>query len=290
MSLLFSALVTGLVLGGLYALAATGLSLVYGVMRLVNLAHGGLVILAAYGAYVVVTALGLDPLVSLLVVVPAMFLIGWLLQRAFLDRLVRRGSLDAGMVTTLAIAFIIQTLLLQVFSTEPRTFTPPYISRGVPVLGVTVPAAYLLCLGVAVLVAGGLHALLSWTSIGRQVRAAAEDAETARLMGIRVERMYNLTFAAAAAVSAVAGVLIGVAFSFTPITSDIYLLKGFAVVVLGGLGSMAGTLIAALILGAVEGVGASVFGGGYRDLVTYAFFLLILILAPNGLFGRRSHL
>lgn len=288
MELLLSGLLTGLFLGGLYALAAFGLSLVYGVMGLVNLAHGDLMILAAFLAYSLTAALQLDPLASLVLVSPAMFVLGYATQGALINRLLRKRSLEAGLVTTLGLSLILQTVLLDVYTSQARTFTPGYAARGTTFFGITVPNSYLLCFGVALAVAAGTHVLVRRTSFGRQARAAAEDAVTARLMGIRVERTYKLMFGLAAALSAVAGVLIGVAFSFTPTTGTIYLLKGFAVVVLGGLGSVTGTLVAGLALGALEGLGASLFGGSYRDLVTYTVFLLILVLAPNGLFGGRS--
>jgi len=286
--LLLSGLVTGLFLGGLYALSAFGLSLVYGVMGLVNLAHGDFMILAAFLSFSLTGVLHLDPLVSLVLVSPCMFVLGYAIQGTLINRLLSKRSLEAGIVTTLGLSLILQTVLQDVYTSQVRTFTPGYAARGTTFFGITVPNSYLLCFGVALAVAAGTHMLVRRTSFGRQARAAAEDPVTARLMGIRVERTYNLTFGLGAALSAVAGVLIGVAFSFTPFTGTTFLLKGFAVVVLGGLGSIVGTLVAGLALGAVEGLGASIFGGSYRDLVTYAVFLLILLLAPNGLFGGRS--
>ncbi len=288
MKLLLSGLVAGLVLGGLYATAALGLSLVYGVLGLVNLAHGEIMILAAYLTYVLGTTWHLDPLLALVLVVPLMFLFGWALQWTFLNRLLARGSLEAGLVTTLGLSLVIQTLLLQGFSSDAKTFTPSYISRGTTVAGITIPNSYLLCLFVAVAVTLGVHSLIHRTSFGRQARATAEDVTTARLMGIRVQRVYGTMFGLGAAVSAVAGVLVGVAFSFTPGSGVSYLLKGFAVVVLGGMGSILGTLAGGLLLGGLEGVGANLFGGGYRDLVAYLGFLVILLLAPHGLFARRA--
>lgn len=288
MRLAFSGLVTGLLLGGLYATAALGLSLVYGVLRLVNLAHGDFMILGAYLTYSLVDGPGLDPLVSLLVVVPVMFVSGWLVYQIFLNSLLQRGSLEAGMVTTLGLSLVIQTLLLQRYTSEAKTLTPEYVSRGTTIFGTAIPHSYVLCLVVAAVLTSALHLLMTRTSFGRQARAASENAETASLMGIRVERINGITFALGAALSAVAGVLIGVAFSFTPVTGVSYLLKGFAVVVLGGLGSVLGTFTAGLLLGGFEGVGASIFGGGYRDLVAYVAFLAVLVALPRGLFASEG--
>lgn len=287
LNLLISGLVTGVLLGGLYAMSALGLSLVYGVMGLVNLAQGDLMMLAAYLTFSLTMATHMDPLLALVVVVPAMFVLGWLIQATLLNRLLRNGALEAGLVITLGLSLILETILLQVYSSNGQTFTPGYLSGGFSLLGTRVPATYLLCFGVAVVATTGVYLFLRRTSVGRQIRAASENPAIARLMGIRVDRMYSLTFGLAAALGAIAGVLIGLTFSFTPTTGAVYLLKGFAVVILGGLGSIEGTLFAGLALGGIEGLGAAIFGGGYRDLVTYTIFLIILVAAPTGLLGRR---
>lgn len=287
MELLIGGLVSGLLLGGLYAVAALGLTVVYGVMGVVNLAHGEIMILAAYATYALTEATGLDPLLVLVVIIPLMAAFGFALQATFLNRLLRRRSFEAALVTTLGLSLMLQALMLKGFSSSARTFTPDYVSGGITVLGITVPSTYALCLGIAVAATIGMQLLMQRTSFGRQARAAAEDADTARLMGIRVERVYGTMFGLAAGLSAVAGVLVGVTFSFTPTSGIVYLLKAFAVVVLGGIGSFRGALVGGLVLGAVEGVGASIFGGGYRDLVTYIVFLGILVAAPRGIFARE---
>ncbi len=280
-----TALVSGLLLGGLFAVTALGLSLVFGVMRLINLVHGELVILGAYLAFELSTRASIDPLVSLIAVVPAVMLIGYPVQRILLTPVMRKGP-EPALLTTFGLSIIAQNVFLLIFSGDTRSLGASYATSSLTLVGIHVPTMYLIAFGFAVLLCGGAHLFLQRTAPGRAVRASAEDAEAAEVMGIDVRRVYGAIYALAAGCAAVGGVLVGLTFSFDPSAGTTYLLTGFAVVVLGGLGNIKGSFYGGLLLGLVESLGASFFGDGYRDFIGFMAFLIILSVRPQGLFGR----
>lgn len=280
-----TALVTGLLLGGLFAVTALGLSLVFGVMRLINLVHGELVVLGAYLAYELSAHASFDPLVSLLVVVPATLVLGYPVQRLLLTPVMRKGA-EPALLTTFGLSVILQNLFLLIFSGDTRSLNASYSTSSLKVVGLQVPTMYLISFAFAVVMCGGAHLILRRTAAGRAVRASAEDSEAAEVMGIDIRRVYAAIYAIAAGCAAVGGVLVGLTFSFDPSAGTTYLLTGFAVVVLGGLGNIKGTFYGGLLLGLTESIGAAFFGDGYRDFIGFVAFLLILSIRPQGLFGR----
>jgi len=284
--ILGNALVSGLLLGGLFAVTALGLSLVFGVTRLINLAHGELLVLGAYVSLVLTRALGMDPLVSILLVAPIVFLVAapvfWLL----LAPVMGRGP-EPAMLTTFGLSVIAQSLFILVFSGDSQTLPASYAAASVHVAGLNLPVMYLVSFAFGVGLCVLLDQAIRRTGLGREVRASSEDAEAAAALGVNVRRVHLLIFGVAAACAAIGGVLVGTTFSFTPTSGLSYLLSGFAVVVLGGLGSVRGTFFGALVLGVVESLGGAVAGDGYRELVGFIVFLIVLSLRPQGLFGRR---
>jgi branched-chain amino acid transport system permease protein len=282
---LATAIVTGILLGGLFAVTALGLSLVFGVMRLINLVHGELVILGAYLAFELSTHASIDPLVTLIAVVPAVALLAYPVQRVLLTPIMRKGP-EPALLTTFGLSIIAQNVFILIFSGDTRSLNAPYSTSSQSLFGIHVPTIYLISFAFAIVLCGGAHLVLSHTSAGRAVRASAEDAEAAEVMGIDIKRVYAVIYAVAAACAAVGGVLVGLTFSFDPSSGSTYLLTGFAVVVLGGLGSVKGTFYGGLLLGLIESVGAAFFGDGYRDFIGFAAFLIILGVRPQGLFGR----
>src|SRR6266487_4999023 len=285
--------VQGLLLGGLYALFATGLSLVFGVMRLVNLAHGDLSIVAAFLALVAVDHLGVNPLVTLAVVVPLMFVLGYLLQRGLLNFTLRGG--DAGqavlpsILVTFGLAVVVQNLLLEVFSADSRGLDAGSIENTSIHLSARLAVGWfpLLTLLVAVGVLVGLQLLLSRTRLGRAFRATADDTETARLMGIDHRHLYALATAIALATVAVAGIFLGIRTTFTPSLGPTRLIFAFEAVIIGGLGSLWGTLVGGLILGVAQTVGAQI-SPGWGVLAGHLVFLAVLAFRPTGLLGRAA--
>lgn len=284
---LITAIVTGVLLGGLFAVTALGLSLVFGVLRLINLVHGELVLLGAYLAYVISTHTGIDPLITLLAVVPIAFVVAFPVQKFLLTPVMGTGA-EAALLTTFGLSVIAQNLYTLIFSGDTKSLNAPYATSSMSLAGISVPAMYVIAFGFAALLCGGAHLFLQRTAAGRAVRASAEDPGAAAMMGVDTKRVYATIYGLAAACAAVGGVLAGLSFSFTPTTGTTYLLTGFAVVVLGGLGSVKGTFIGGLMLGVIESVGAAFIGDGYRDFVGFAAFLIILALRPQGLYGRTA--
>lgn len=281
-----NAVAQGVLLGGLYALFATGLSLVFGIMRVVNLAHGDFIVLAAFLAVAVVALTGLGPFLALAVVVPVMFGLGYAVQRALLSRALDRGALPP-LLVTFGLSIVIQNALLQVFSADDRRLDIGAL--GTASLGVGGQLAIgwypLIVFAVAVLSIALLQLLFSRTAIGRAFRATADDAETARLMGIDPRHAYALAVATAFAIIGLAGVFLGIRTTFSPDVGPGRLLVAFETVVIGGLGSLWGTLAGGVILGVAQTVGAKI-DPAYRELAGHLVFLAVLLVRPAGLFGR----
>jgi len=284
-SILATALVSGLLLGGLFAVTALGLSLVFGVMRLVNLAHGELLVLGAYLALELSRHAGLDPLLTIPVVAAVLFVIAVPVQRVLLEPLMSRGP-EPALLTTFALSVIAQNLFILIWSGDTQALQAPYVTSSVIAAGIRIPVTGLISFGCALVLAAAVHLLLQRTSLGRQIRASSEDAEAASVLGVNVARVHMFVFGLAAACAAIGGVLVGLTFDFTPTAGITYLISGFAVVVLGGLGSVKGTLLGAIGLGLIENVGAAFFGDSYRDFIGFAAFLVVLSLRPQGLFGK----
>jgi branched-chain amino acid transport system permease protein len=278
--------VQGILLGGLYALFATGLSLIFGVMRLVNLAHGDFSILAAFLAVVVVQTLELNPLLALIVVVPVMAGAGYGLQRLVLNRLLGRGILPAVLVT-FGLSIVIQNGLLETFSADSRRLNPGGIeTASLPVGGgLAVGWFPLLTFAVAVALLGALQLVISRSAIGRAFRAASDDGPTAGLMGIDTGRLYALAMALSLAIVAVAGIFLGVRTTFSFSSGPDRLLFAFEAVIIGGLGSLWGTLAGGVILGIAQTTGARI-SPGWGVLTGHLVFLAVLLLRPSGLFAR----
>ncbi len=278
-----NAVVQGVLLGGLYALVAAGLSLVFGVMRIVNLAHGVLAVLATYVALVLGERLGWHPFVALVVVVPLLAAVGWVLQRVLLDRALRGGEL-APLLVTFGVAVILQNLLLETFSANTRRLDVGALGtasiRITDELSVGWFPLLAALTGVAVIAA--LGQFLARTRTGRAMRATSDDQEAARLMGIDNRRLYAAATAIALGTVAVAGVFLGARTTFDPGTGATVLIFAFEAVVIGGLGSLWGTLLGGVVLGVAQAVGAAV-DPALGVLAGHLVFLVVLAFRPRGL-------
>ncbi|MND26489.1 High-affinity branched-chain amino acid transport system permease protein LivH [compost metagenome] len=278
-------LVQGVLLGGLYAMFAVGLSLMFGIMRLVNIAHGDFIVFASYLALVVVEALGLSPLASLVLVVPVMFAVGYGLQRELLNRTLGQDILPP-LLVTFGLSIILQNVLLEFFSADSRKLSQGELEvASVSLGGLSLGVMPLLVFGSALLVIGGLQLLFYKTSLGRAFRATSDDQQTAQLMGIDNRHIFGLAMALAMAVVSIAGVFLAVRTSFDPSVGPARLLYGFEAVIIGGLGSLWGTLAGGVILGVAQAVGARI-DPGWQILAGHLVFLLILVFRPRGLFPR----
>jgi branched-chain amino acid transport system permease protein len=278
----------GVLIGGLYAMFAAGLSLIFGVMRLVNIAHGDLIVLAAYIALMVTTSLGLDPLTSLVLVVPAMALIGYALQRGLLNRTLGDDLLPP-LLVTFGLSIIIQNGLLELFTADSRKLQAGAIEvQTFQIMqGVWVGALPFIQFIVAVAVIAGLQQLFYRTALGRAFRATSDDQSVAQLMGLDTRHVFAMAMALSLAVVAIAGVFLAVRANFDPSIGPARLIFGFEAVIIGGLGSMWGTLVGGVILGVAQAVGAQI-DPGWQLLAGHIAFLVILAVRPQGLFPKVS--
>jgi branched-chain amino acid transport system permease protein len=286
-----NSIVQGVLLGGLYALFATGLALLFGVMRLVNIAHGDLIVLAAFVALVCTQATGLPPLLALPVVVPLMAALGYGLQRGLLNRtLLDRtsgGSILPPLLVTFGLSIILQNLLLEIFTADSRRLQAGALETMSLELapGLAVGIMPLMVFVAALIVIGGLQFVLFRTALGRALRATSDDPETAGLMAIDQRHMFALAMAIAMAVVAIAGVFLAIRTNFDPSSGPSRLLFAFEAVIIGGLGSLWGTLAGGVILGVAQAIGARI-DPGWQLLAGHVAFLLILVVRPSGLFPR----
>lgn len=283
---LMAGAMNGLLLGGLYAITALGLSMVFGVMRQINVAHGELLVLSAYLNFSISKWMGIDPLLAVLIIAPIMFVVGYLIQRFLINPVTSKGE-EASLLTAFGISILLTNAFIIMWKADTHSLTNSYSSKGINVLGVQVPVIYLIAFALALVIVGAFGWWLKSSLTGKAIRAAALDPTTAKTLGMNPFKLYAIIYGIAAAVSAIGGTLIGTTFSFVPSSGSTWLLKGFVVVVLGGLGSINGTLLAGLILGVVEGVGGSFVGTGYKDMIGDLIFLLVLFIRPSGLLGRK---
>jgi branched-chain amino acid transport system permease protein len=281
-----SVLIQGTLLGGLYALFAIGLSLTFGIMRLVNIGHGDLIVLAAFVALIVVQVLGVHPLASLVIVIPVMAALGYLLQRGVLNRTLGESILPP-LLVTFGMSVIIENVLLQLFGADTRRLHVGALETDSLVLpgGIAIGVFPLLIFTVAVAVIAALQLLFYRTSLGRAFRATSDDAATATLMGADNRHLYALAMAIALAVTGIAGVFLAIRSNFDPSIGPGRLIFAFEAVIIGGLGSLWGTLAGAIILGIAQSVGAAL-KPEWQILAGDITFLVILVLRPNGLFQR----
>jgi len=276
--------------GDLYALFATGLSLMFGVMRIINLAHGDFIVLSAYLAVAVMGALGVNPLVALAIVAPAMFAVGYVLQRGLLNFTLGDDILRP-LLVTFGLSVVIQNVLLEVFSADSRRLQLPWLETASVHLGVQLAIGVMpaTVFAVAVIVIGGMESLLRWTALGRAFRATSDDIDTARLYGVNNKNIYALATATALAVVSIAGILLGIRTIFDPTIGPARLLYAFEVVVIGGLGSLWGTLAGGILLGVAQALGGA-FDPSWDTLAGHIVFLVVLAFRPRGLIPKTSDL
>ena len=280
-----SAIVQGTLLGGLYALFAAGLSLIFGVMRLVNIAHGDLIVLAAYLGLSTTTMLGVHPFVALLIVMPAMAGIGYVVQRGILNQTLGDDLLPP-LLVTFGLSVILQNAMLEGYSADPQKLSAGVIeTASISVGALSIGVLPLLTFGIAIAVIAGLQFIFYRTKVGRGFRAVSDNADIAQLMGLNKAHVFGLAMALALAVTAIAGILLGIRTSFDPSVGGARLIFGFEAVIIGGLGNLWGTLAGGVILGVAQTLGAKI-DPGWQLLAGHIAFLVVLAARPNGLFPR----
>ena len=282
--LVSQSIVNGLLLGGIYAVAALGLSLVFGIMDIVNLAHGHMLMVGAYVAIILFAATGTSPLVGMFLAIGLLFALGIVLQKVLLQHVVGEG-IEQPIIVLFGLALILQNIGQQVLGGDART-----ADLGIPGSGIdlgfvflSLPRAVTFVVAVSLIVSTWVF--LQYTRTGQAIRATAQNRTAAKHMGIDTDRIYVITLGIGTALAGAAGALLSMLFPIDPYVGWSYLLKAFAVVVLGGVGSILGTLVGGVVLGVSENLGALYLGGGYRNVVSLLIFLGVLLLKPEGLFG-----
>lgn len=275
----------GILLGGLYALIAIGMSMMFGIVRLVNLAHGDLLILSSYFGLVLTTWLGLHPFWSILITIPTMFCVGYCIQGFLINPVLDKG-MEPPLLVAFGVSIILQNLLLMIFTPDARSLSTSLVTLSIPVTeDVNISVLYLVNFFVAVGVIFSLYLFFQKTYLGRGIRAASDHETAAQLMGVNTKRTYGLAMGIAMMTAAIAGILIGMTFTFYPHTGPQYLIIAFGVVVIGGLGSIKGTFVGGFILAMAQLLGAHFLGPGFQLLSGYIVLLIVLAVRPQGIFG-----
>jgi branched-chain amino acid transport system permease protein len=285
--LLVQVLVSGILLGGLYALMALGLALVWGVLNIVNLSHGAMIMLGAYATYFLFTGMHVDPFAALPITAVVLFALGYLIQRGVLN-LVIRGPMFNTLLITFGIEVILTYLAQLAFSADFRTINPPYAGANFAVAGITIPLIQVLAFAIAIGLTGAIWLFLLHTRIGRGIRAAAQNLVAARLYGVDPKRIYAFTFGLGTALAGVAGGLYGTVSQINPYIGGPLTAKSFAIAIIGGLENPLGVIVGGLCLGIVESLTALYIGSTYRDVASFGILVLILIVRPTGLLGRTT--
>ncbi len=285
MSLIAQTLADGLVLGGIYALAAVGFSLIFGVLHVINLSHGILVLIGAYLALIFSTSLGIDPMLTIPFVMAVLFAFGYAYQRFLIQRAVDRSALGS-MLLTFGVALMLQNVMIWVFSPDMKNITPSYAFASFQLGPVHFDAVRVSALAASLVLLSCLAALLKFSALGRTIRATAQQTLAAQLCGVNVRHVYALTFAVSAAFAGAAGIVIGIILPFSPNDEALWTMNAFVVVVLGGVGSPAGALLGGLLLGMVNTLTAQYIGPSFPNVTMFLLLVLLLLVRPNGLLGN----
>jgi branched-chain amino acid transport system permease protein len=285
LSLIAQTLADGLVLGGIYALAAVGFSLIFGVLHVINLSHGILVLMGAYLALILSTGLRIDPLLTMPLVMIGLFCVGYVYQRFLIQRAVDRASVNS-MLLTFGVALMLQNAMIWLFSPDMKSITPSYAFASFKLGPVNFDAVRVSALAASLVLLSLLALFLKFSALGRVIRATAQQTMAAQLCGVNVRHVYALTFAVSAAFAGAAGIVIGIILPFSPADEGNWTLNAFVVVVLGGVGSPAGALIGGLLLGIVNTLTAQYVGPAFPNVTMFLLLVLLLLVRPHGLLGN----
>jgi len=282
--LLIQTIILGLLVGGVYALMSSGLTLIFGVMRVINVAHGSFLILAAYFTYWLFQWTGLDPIISIVLTAPLLFGLGWVIQRHVLSRV--DSPERSSVIVTFALAVTLEGLMGTLWKTTVRSVKPEYATHVLEWAGYRFPATRMLGFAAALLVLFLLYLLLQRTNLGRAIRATIQDRNAAQLVGVNVQRVSAITFGIGVATAAAGGSLLSMIYSFNASSQTDWISRVLSVIVLGGMGSLPGAFVAAIILGVMEQLTAVVITLYWSPIVFYLFLFLTLIFRPQGLMGE----
>jgi branched-chain amino acid transport system permease protein len=287
LSILLPSVLNGLTTGAVYALIALGLTLIYGVLHIINFAHGAALMAALYGVYFLHERLGIDPYLSLPIMVPAMFAAGYLLQRYVIGA-ASHGKDENILLVTLGLAIVLENLALYLFKSDTRTVDTAYTFTTVPILGAMISLPKVVAFVGALVMAAGLLAIVHRTDLGRAIRAIAKERQGARLVGIDVDHVFAMSFGIGLACLGAAASFLMPAYYVNPTVGNGFVLIAFTIVVLGGMGSFLGALVGGFIIGVVESVGGLWLGESLGQIGIFLIFIAVLLFRPQGLFGSKA--
>jgi branched-chain amino acid transport system permease protein len=291
LGILFPSILNGLTTGAVYALIALGLTLIYGVLHIINFAHGACLMLALYAVYMLKQHWGIDPYLALPIVVPAMFALGYALQRVVINR-ASHGKDENILLVTLGISIVLENLALLVFKSDTRSIETDYTLTTVPInlgpLQAMIALPKLIAFGGALVVAALLMLMIAKTDLGRAIRAVAKEKHGAKLMGIDVDHVYAMSFGIGLASLGAAACFLLPAYYVNPLVGNGFVLVAFTIVVLGGMGSFGGALLGGLLIGVVESLGGLYLGESLGQIGIFLIFIAVLLFRPQGLFGAKA--
>jgi len=279
--------IDGLLLGGVYAAVGVGFALVFGIMNVINLAHGALIMLGAYVTFWLWKLLGIDPFMTIPISMACIFSLGWLIQRYLINYVIRAPMLVTFLMT-FGLELLIVDLALNFFSADNRSVTTPLAASPIQFAGITLPVVHFITLGIALVLTSLLGLYLDRTRIGNAIRATSMDLDAARLVGINISRVYALTYALGGAAAGAAGSLIILNYSMSPGGGEFYTLIGFVVCVLGGLGSISGALAGGLVFGIVQSLSQAYIGPAFQNAIAFGLLVVILLVRPSGILGKAT--
>ena len=274
-------LINGILLGAIYALLGVGMSMMFGIVKLTNLAHGEFIIMGAFGSTILSSALGINPILTLVVTVPVMFLLGMVLQSVLINRVMLRGA-EPALLVTFGLSIILKDAMLLLFTADAQKIGVSYATASLNLGGISISVLNLVVFAISLITILVLTLVLRKTYMGRAIRATSDDTVAASLMGVSVKKTYGVAMGIAMATAAIAGLCVGMRWTFYPSSGGEYLLIAFGVVVIGGMGSIPGTLVAGLVFGLAQVIG----GANYGMFISYIVLLVMLAVRPQGLFSK----
>jgi len=285
MRVLLQSAASGILIGGVYALVGIGLTIIYGVMRVINFAHGELLMIGMYFTWIIFTVFGVDPFLSILISIPAMFLFGALLQKVLINRVLNALPQNQ-ILLTIGLGLVLSNLVMLIYTSDYKIITTGYSSSTLSLAGLRLSTPLVISLVITSAITTVLYLFLLKTDTGQAIRATAQDRDAAQLMGINVKRMSVLAFGIGTALAGTAGALVSPTYYIFPQVGGAFTLKAFVIVVLGGMGSVVGATLGGIIIGITESLAAVYISSGMKELFVYALFLLVLLFKPSGLLGR----
>ncbi len=285
--MLLQVLINGILKGGLYALMALGMSLIWGVMDIINIAHGAFIMLGAYTTYWLFTIAGIDPFVSLVASMSIMFVLGYLIQKNIIN-LVIKAEIFITLILAFGIEIFINNSAMLMWTSDVKKVKVSYAAANFNFFGATIPDVRLVAFILAIVISVILFIVLNKTRLGRAIRATSQDIDAARLAGVKVANIYAITFGIGTALAASAGTLWAILFPISPNMGGHLTLKSFVVTIIGGLGTMMGPIVGGLALGVIESLGTNWFGTTFESLISFTLLVLVLIFMPKGILGGKN--